>query len=249
MNPPTCPRRRLAASPKRCLREAGLVWRGGWSRLRSRLWLILLASGLGVALVWYGDGADRLLLDQVRMDANATTTHAAKFISDYSDLVLCVPLSLALWVGGVVFRRARWRRLGLACLMAALMAGWIVTVFKRLVGRPRPDAAAAFPQLLYGPESRAKLNSFPSGHTATSTATGASLIAASPVVAIPAVMYAASVGWSRMQLRKHYPLDVATGAIIGIVCGACFASTVPGSVIRLSRRKRHLPAKTDPHAF
>ena len=238
MNQPASPSRRLAASRKRCLREAGLVWHGGWSRLRSRLWLILLASGIGVALVWCGNGADQALLEQVRLDANATTTHAAKFISHYSDLVLCVPLALALWVGGVVRRCARWRRLGLACLMAALMAGWIVTVFKHVVGRPRPDAAAAFPQLLYGPESRAKLNSFPSGHTATSTATGVSLIAASPVVAIPAAIYAAAVGWSRMQLQKHYPVDVATGAVIGLVCGACFASTVPGSVIRLSRRKR-----------
>ncbi len=240
MNQPASPntRRRLAPSRKRCLREVGLVWRGGWCRLRSRLWLILLAIGIGVALVWLGGNTDKDLLDQVRLDPNTAATQAAKCISDYSDLFLCVPLSLALWIIGVLRKRARWRRLGLACLMAALMAGLIVMMFKHVIGRPRPDAARAFPHLLYGPGTRSKLHSFPSGHTATSTATGISLIAAAPLLAIPGTIYAASVGWSRMQLRKHYPMDVAVGAAIGLICGACFASTVPGSVIRLSRRKR-----------
>ncbi len=219
---------------------------GGWRRLRPRLWLILLASGVGLALVWFGDGADKFLLGQVRLESSAPATQAAKFISDYSDLVFCVPVSLALWTFGAVRGGARWRRLGLACLMAALTAGLIVTLFKHVVGRPRPDAAAAFPQLLYGPGTRAKLHSFPSGHTATSTATGVSLIAAAPLIAIPGVVYAASVGWSRMQLEKHHPIDVAVGAIIGLVCGACFASTVPESVIRLSRRKRRRLHKLEP---
>ena len=63
-------------------------------------------------------------------------------------------------------------------------------------------------------------------------------MAASPVLIVPGVAYAATVGWSRMQLRKHHPLDVAGGAAIGALCGLCFASTVPGSKIKLRRRKR-----------
>jgi undecaprenyl-diphosphatase len=122
--------------------------------------------------------------------------------------------------------------------MASLLAGLLVAGFKRIAGRPRPDAVTIFPEKLYGPSMQSKQHSFPSGHTVTSTATGVSLIAASPIVAIPAVVYAASVGWSRMQLRKHYPLDVATSAVIGVVCGACFASAVPGSFIRLRRKRR-----------
>lgn len=240
MSLPASPTRRPASA--RWLREVGLVWCGGWSRLRSRLWMVLLAGGVGVGLVWFGNGADKALLEQVWVD-NAAVTRGAKFISDYSDLVLCVPLSLALWSVGALRDRTRWRRLGLACLMAALMAGLIVNMVKYVVGRPRPDAAAAFPQTFCGPATRAKLTSYPSGHTATSTATGVSLIAAAPVVAIPGAIYAATVGWSRMQLRKHYPVDVAVAAVIGAICGACFASTIPGSVIRLRRRKRHQVAR------
>ena len=234
---------RLPFSRSRCGRELCLVWRGGWGRLRSRLGLIALVAVVGVGLVWFGDDADKALLDQVHTE-NIQVTETARFITDHSDLVLCVPLSLILWGMGAMCRRARWRRLGLACLMAALIAGLIVQVIKRIPGRPRPDVTGDYPGIFCGPTSRAKLHSFPSGHTATSTATGMSLVAAAPIVAIPGAIYAASVGWSRMQLRKHYPLDVAVGGFVGFVCGACFASTVPGSRIKLSRKKRrHRPTQ------
>lgn len=240
---------RLPFSRRRCLREVAVVWRGGWARLRTRLWIIVVACAVGSGLVWVGDDADKALLERIRLESNATATQTANFISDYaSDLALAVPLSLVLWFWGLgaTRRRTRWRRLGLACLMATLVAGLTVTVVKRVAGRPRPNVTEAYLQQLYGPTDRplygltmrSKLHSFPSGHTGTSTATGVSLIAANPLMAVPGVLYAATVGWSRMQLKKHHPLDVAAGAVIGIVCGLCFASTVPGSRIRLRRKKR-----------
>lgn len=225
-------------APRHLLREIGLVWRGGWSRLRSLCWLILIVTGIGVALIWLGNDVDKSLLEQARLNANVTAKESAIFISDYSDLNFAVPVSLAFWIFGVLRRRARWRRMGIACIMAALMAGLIVNIFKVAVGRPRPDAVKAYPDSFYGFNTRSKLRSYPSGHTATSTATGVSLIASAPIVAIPAAIYASSVGWSRLQLRKHHPIDVAVGGFIGLVCGASFASTVPGSVIRLKRRKK-----------
>ena len=237
---------------RRCLREIAVVWRGGWDRLRTRLWIIVLASAVGSGLVWVGNDADKALLDNIQQD-DEVATQTADFVSNYtSDLALGIPLSLALWFCGIgaTRHRAKWRRLGLACLMATCMSGFCVTVVKRVVGRPRPAVTDAYLQPLYGSERhpfygfslRSKLHSFPSGHTGTSTATGISLVAANPILVVPGVAYAATVGWSRMQLRKHHPLDVAFGAVIGVVCGLCFASTVPGSKIKLCRRKRTKPA-------
>lgn len=213
------------------------MWQGGWARLGPRLWLILTVYLAGLSLVWLAGDADQALLNQVRQEGHETLDHTARFISDYSDLNLCGPLAAVLWVAGAARGRKRWRKLGLACLMAGLMSGALVQGGKRLSGRPRPDAATLFPERLYGPTRTSKLLSFPSGHTATSTATGVSLIAAAPVVAVPATLYAVSVGWARMQLGRHYPLDVAAGAVIGLTCGLCFASAVPGSPVRLRRRK------------
>jgi len=182
---------------------------------------------------------DAGLLDRVCLDTNETATRIADFVSDWtSDLTLCIPLSLALWTYGAACGRSRWRRLGIASLMATLMAGLLVTGVKQVVGRPRPYTTEAYPLHLYGPSLKAKLHSFPSGHTGTSTATGVTWIAAHPIMAVPGLAYAATVGWSRMQLRKHYPIDVAGGAVIGVVCGLCFASTVPGTRIRLTRARR-----------
>lgn len=228
----------VPASRLRWRREIVQVWRGGWARLQPRLWIILLAFGVGLGLVWFCGDADTALLNQVQQVGHEPLTRTARFISDYSDCTFAIPFTVTLWIIGAVRNRVRWRKLGLACLMATLMAGLLVQGFKRIGGRPRPDAATIFPKKLYGLSKQSKLHSFPSGHTATSTATGVSLIAAAPIVAIPGVIYAASVGWSRMQLRKHYPLDVATSAVIGVVCGACFASAVPGSFIRLRRHRR-----------
>lgn len=82
------------------------------------------------------------------------------------------------------------------------------------------------------------MQSYPSGHACTSATTGSTLAAFSPVLALPGAAYAVAVSWSRMQLNRHHPIDVTIGATIGIVCGLCFASTVPGSWIKLRRRQK-----------
>jgi membrane-associated phospholipid phosphatase len=235
MTPQARPRRRPPRS--RWLREIRLVWCGGWTRLYPRLWIIGLGAIVGLTLVWLGDDVDKALASRIHVE-NAQVTSVAAFISHHSDLELCTPLAVALWAVGAVTNRARWRRLGLACLMATLMAGATVQTIKRIPGRPRPGVALTPPRIFYGPSNKARYHSFPSGHTATSSATGMSLVAACPIMAVPGAIYAASVGWSRIQLQAHFPLDVAMGGLIGIVCGGSFASTVPGSVIRWRRRKR-----------
>ncbi len=59
--------------------------------------------------------------------------------------------------------------------------------------------------------------SFPSGHTSYSfaLATSLSLEYKSWYVRLPAYLWAASVGISRLYLGEHYPSDVVTGALCG----------------------------------
>lgn len=89
---------------------------------------------------------------------------------------------------------------------------------KTLVNRPRPTQT--YPDAIRSyTDSEGK--SFPSGHTtlAFATATTISLQYKKWYITVPAYAWAASVGYSRMRLGRHYPTDVAAGALVGIGSG------------------------------
>jgi len=89
---------------------------------------------------------------------------------------------------------------------------------KTLVNRDRPTQA--HPDHIYS-YTYSEGKSFPSGHTtlAFATATSIALQCKKWYITVPAYAWAASVGYSRMRLGRHYPSDVATGAALGIATG------------------------------
>ena len=121
--------------------------------------------------------------------------------------------ALVLAVGGLLMRSDRWRDAAVACLLAGLIAGLAVNVFRPTIGRARPHAEAA--PGFYGFELDADFHSLPSGHASTNVATALGVLRVLPVVGVPLVAFAASVVWSRMQLNRHYPTDVLWGAVLG----------------------------------
>lgn len=220
--------------------EAGEVWSGGWARLWPRLWIILVACLIGAGLVLTISSTDISLQQMARVDDAPMAKDVARFFSRYGDLNLGGPLAVLIWVVGAVRDKVRWRKLGLACLMALLLSGFIVNIFRVGMGRPRPYAEQPNTELsdgFYGPHRSADYQSFPSGHATASSTTATTLAGAVPILVVPATLYALSVSWSRMQLDKHHPVDVTVGMVIGVLCGLCFASTVPGSGVCLRERK------------
>ena len=203
--------------------------------MRPRLWLVLVIVAAGAVCVLLQDGGDDALLSKIRFPEDQTLTAVAGRVSYWGDQMWSVPMAVLLWGAGVVFNRKRWRRLGWACLWAFLAASVAVNIFRTPLGRARPNSGLA--DGFYGPHLASKYQGFPSGHSTTSFATAASLVSAAPLVSVPCAAYAATVGWSRMQLNRHHPLDVATGAVLGGFVGLCFGGVLPGSRLRL-RRKR-----------
>ena len=59
--------------------------------------------------------------------------------------------------------------------------------------------------------------SFPSGHATSAMAIAVVYAAAYPAYALPLVVVAATVGFSRVRLGVHYPGDVLAGQVIAIV--------------------------------
>jgi undecaprenyl-diphosphatase len=147
----------------------------------------------------------------------------AKTLSAWGDVYPgTLSIAASLWLGGRLLNRRRLVRAGIACLLAACLAGLFTDVFRFGLGRARPNSGMA--DGLYGPSLSSKLHGFPSGHATAALATGVSLAVALPQVAIPTVALGVGVGWSRLYLNCHRPTDVLVGATIGSLFGLAFGS-------------------------
>jgi undecaprenyl-diphosphatase len=89
-----------------------------------------------------------------------------------------------------------------------VVADLLSTGLKEAVGRERPHLRP----LVEVPHS----GSFPSGHAATSFACAGVLAWLSPRLAVPALLLASAIAFSRVYVGVHYPLDVLGGAALGL---------------------------------
>jgi len=76
--------------------------------------------------------------------------------------------------------------------------------------------------------------SFPSGHTATSFACATVLSALVPRLAPGFYLLALAIGFSRIYVGAHYPLDVVGGAALGVLTALLLLAAV-------QRRSRRAP--------
>jgi membrane-associated phospholipid phosphatase len=232
--------------------EALSLWQHGFGNLLARWWQVFLIVGIGMVLILAdraGWGWEEQLFQQIRQPDNQSLTGIARWLSKWGDGTWAVILGILFFTMGLVFGSPRWRQIAWACLFAVLASTILVNVFRPTLGRARPNASvpgtnAPLPGTFYGPQLKekgigfqAKFLAFPSGHASTAFAPAAALAAAAPVIGVPCLIFASSVGWSRMQLNQHRPLDVMTGAALGTFIGLCFGTAVPGAKLRMRGKK------------
>ncbi|HEY3420735.1 MAG TPA: phosphatase PAP2 family protein [Methanomassiliicoccales archaeon] len=102
-----------------------------------------------------------------------------------------------------------------AVFIALLMVILIAWGMKYGIDRPRPFEVIQAVDPVYRPTDP----SFPSGHAMTVFACALAIGLKWRKALIPLLVLAAAVGYSRVYIGVHYPYDVASGALIGIMIG------------------------------
>ena len=137
-----------------------------------------------------------------------------------------------LWIGIALVLALVWRRRGVLVLtvIAVAAADLAARGLKQLVDVERPSSRYAEPKpLVAAPHD----HTFPSGHAATSFAAATILTAARPRWGPLWFLLALAVGFSRVYVGVHYPLDIVGGAVLGIATAIALRR-----LVRVRRRSR-----------
>jgi undecaprenyl-diphosphatase len=122
----------------------------------------------------------------------------------------------AVWLGIALTLAIAWRRPNIFLLVVttALTMSFVNTLLKYAVQRDRP------PTIILDPEPLMEVpttSSFPSGHTSTSFACAYVISRLAPRLTVFVFVLAALIGFSRIYVGVHYPLDVLAGAVLGLL--------------------------------
>ena len=189
-------------------------------------WLLILAgAAIVVWLGFYFDNAARLWMTEHQ---NAGTRTVMRAISQYGDwpehVALGVILVTLAWTRG----SKRWMHVFAAMIVACALAGIGARVVKITTGRARPSVQME--SGWNGPRVSSRYHSFPSGHTAASTAFFATLVLAGWRIGAGLLFIPVLIGFSRMYVGAHYLSDAVCGALIGLLAAYIVARRIPAPI-------------------
>jgi membrane-associated phospholipid phosphatase len=155
-------------------------------------------------------------LGQLRHDPSVRALGA---MSEIADQLPALAVCAAISAGGFIAGRPRVTEAGARMLASVVLATAIKSIIKRFVSRARPHVLLDEGQYDFGRKSEdgGEWHSFPSGHTADAVAAARGLARIFPATSAPAYAVAAGIAAIQIPRAKHYPLDLAGGAAVGIV--------------------------------
>ena len=143
-----------------------------------------------------------------------------------------------MWIALALALAVLWRRWAVLALtfVAVALADGSATGLKAAFDRERPPERYAEPDPLVSVPGS---GSFPSGHAATSFAAATVLSFAFPRLAPILLVLAAAVGFSRVYVGVHYPLDIVGGAFLGVAIATALRYLVRRETHRVAEERAH----------
>lgn len=198
--------------------------RAAWRRLNGVAIAAILATVAGsICLVWwFADEPLVAFAEQIQSDSTRAAVRMFNRLGGGPN-----PVMVVLWfaLAGLAFRRRHWVRLSIIMAISAAFAGLIVHLLKFTFGRTRPELwLGAFHH------ARESASSFPSGHTVAAFAIAGVLFFGSRSQGLRtlAMLVATSIAASRVMAFRHWPSDVLTSAVIGLLSGWFFVWSTDG---------------------
>lgn len=183
----------------------------------SKQYLLLFFSLIRLCIPSSAQNADINLLHNINSNGSIFLDNTSTVLSKSVTPVL-IAEPLGVFVYGLIKKDSALKRSSYVICASLLTAGILSTGLKYAVNRERPFVTYSFIEK----KIEAGSPSFPSGHTSAAFSVATSLSLAFPkwYVIAPSFLWAAGVGYSRMELGVHYPTDVLAGAAIG--AGSCW---------------------------
>jgi len=174
--------------------------------------LVLLLAIAAVGLAFHFDPAVHHWISQ---HPNRTAKMVMRNVSRFGDWPEHVIAGLVIIGIAAIRGNKRWIYLGLTMIVACALAGLAARGLKIATGRARPSVKHELGW--NGPRINPKYNSFPSGHTAATTAFFGVLFFANRKLALALLPIPLLIAASRMYVAAHYLSDVVCAAILGIL--------------------------------
>ena len=145
---------------------------------------------------------------------NIFLTKLFEFFTFLGDGFFCV-------AAGILIYFFKDRFTGVLVLSSYILSGLIAQTLKQLVIEARPAVLLKdtdYPNFIENVTLH-NYHAFPSGHTASAFAMAAviSFSLKNKSLAVPLLLIASAIGYSRIYLAQHFLIDVLAGSIIGVL--------------------------------
>lgn len=158
------------------------------------------------------DETDMRILQRISNSRSAGQTRVFKALSDANNYIN-VAIPVGVFTAGVIRKDKDMHQNALYIASSAATTALLNLAVKQIFKRRRPFVTNVTFTAVYQPGGY----SFPSGHSSLSFATATALSRSYPrwYIIAPSILWAGTVGYSRMYLGVHNPSDVAIGALLG----------------------------------